>query len=152
MITGAPHITDHFTWAEATTTSTGLPNQPSPDEAQRLAYTFSELERVRALLGRPLIVHSAFRSEAVNASVGGVPSSQHRLGEAVDFHVEGLSVPETVRRIAASPLPFDQLLDEAAGDRSWVHVSFTSRRAPRRQALTMRETDGKQHYAPLALS
>jgi hypothetical protein len=139
-------ISDHFTWAEATTTSTGLPNEPDPAASAALAHTFSEMERVRAKLGgRAITVHSAYRSPAVNAAVGGVETSQHRRGEAVDFHVAGLSVPETVKLLAASDLPFDQLIEEA---QTWVHISFTSRRAPRRQALTMRIVDGRKQYTP----
>ena len=34
----------------------------------------------------PLIVNSAYRSDAVNKSVGGVPTSQHLLGQAADIH------------------------------------------------------------------
>ena len=148
------NITDHFTLGEATTTSTGLPNVPDLSALNRLSHTFAQLERVRTLLSnRPVHVHSAYRSPDVNRAVGGVPTSQHTRGEAVDFDVQGLSVPEAVRLIAASDLPYDQLIDEAASGRyghvtSWVHVSFVSWRAPRRQVLVMRDGRYTPCFAP----
>jgi hypothetical protein len=150
-----PHITDHFTWDEATTTlqrdpKTGLllPNRPGPQESASLVHTFTELERVRALFGKPVRVHSAFRSAAVNLAVGGSSASQHMKGEAVDFTVIGLDVRSAFVHLVRSAIQFDQLIEEG----SWLHISFVSWRAPRRQALTMRVVDGRARYAPFALA
>ena len=38
----------------------------------------------------PIIINSGYRSEAVNKVVGGVPSSNHLTGCAVDIHVENM--------------------------------------------------------------
>jgi hypothetical protein len=143
------NITDHFTWDEATSTHqrdprTGLmlPNEPGPQVSASLVHTFSELERVRALFGRPVRVNSAYRSPVVNAAVGGSRQSQHLRGEAVDFVVQGVSVLEAMARLCRSTIPFDQLIEEG----SWLHASFVSWRGPRRQALTMRVVDGRAAY------
>lgn len=144
------HISEHFLWDEFTFTTqrdpgTGLllANEPGPEEGARLVYTADGMDRVRAECGdRPVVVHSAYRSPQVNAQVGGSPTSQHMRGEACDFHVLGLSVPETFEIIRRSALEYDQLIEEAA---SWVHVSFT-RNSPRRQALTMRVVNGRAKY------
>ncbi|WP_321959716.1 D-Ala-D-Ala carboxypeptidase family metallohydrolase [Paraburkholderia sp. J69-1] len=37
------------------------------------------------LVGKPILISSAFRSRAVNKAVGGVPNSAHALGFAADF-------------------------------------------------------------------
>ena len=37
------------------------------------------------MYGSPIIVNSGYRSQTVNKAVGGVPTSQHRRGEAADI-------------------------------------------------------------------
>ena len=48
-------------------------------------------EAVRDILKEPMIVHSVCRCKAHNAAVGGSPTSKHLKGQAMDFHVRGLS-------------------------------------------------------------
>ena len=45
------------------------------------------LNDIQKRFGKPVVVTSGYRCEALNAAVGGVPNSQHMLGEAVDFFV-----------------------------------------------------------------
>ena len=59
-------------------------------------------EKVRAILGAPMHVHSGTRCPAHNAKVGGSPHSQHLLGRALDFHVSGLSPRQTRDAILAA--------------------------------------------------
>jgi len=69
-----------FTWDELTTTSTGLPNEPSLEDRIRLIYLARRvLQPLRDEFG-PLLTTSAYRSEAVNTAVGGAASSYHRVG------------------------------------------------------------------------
>ncbi len=78
-------LSPHFTLAELTRTGTGLPNTPNSTEKANLkALAAGILEPIRAEFGKPLIVNSGFRSEAVNAQVGGSSTSQHRTGDAAD--------------------------------------------------------------------
>ena len=49
------------------------------------------LERLRQLLGRPLIVNSAYRDPLHNARAGGAPLSRHKAGDAFDITLEGLN-------------------------------------------------------------
>lgn len=51
------------------------------------------LDDLRTRLGKPITLHSVYRSKAYNTAVGGAPSSQHMLFKAADFSVEGLGKP-----------------------------------------------------------
>lgn len=43
------------------------------------------LEKVRAAVGKPLIINSAYRDPIHNARVGGAPLSRHKFGDAFDI-------------------------------------------------------------------
>lgn len=43
-----------------------------------------KLQKLRALLNKPLLITSAYRSDAHNKAVGGARNSQHRLAKAFD--------------------------------------------------------------------
>lgn len=43
-----------------------------------------KLQKLRNILGKPLLITSAYRSAAHNKAVGGATHSQHRLGKAFD--------------------------------------------------------------------
>jgi len=47
-------------------------------------------EALRNYIGMPMITHCVNRCKFHNARVGGVPSSQHIKGTAMDFHVKGM--------------------------------------------------------------
>jgi len=149
-------ISEHFTWDEATTTDQRDPgthllvdNDPGPLQRRALEHTFAKMEELRSILvDRVVVIHSAYRSPLVNTLVGGSPRSQHMRGEAVDFHVIGLTVAEVFDRLRSTLLDYDQLIEEA---RTWVHVSFVEEsRVPRRQALRMRVVDGVAKYEAVA--
>ena len=54
----------------------------------------SVLNSIQRHFDRPVVVTSGYRCEALNKAVGGVPNSQHMLGEAVDFYVHGVRLLE----------------------------------------------------------
>lgn len=122
-------LSKHFMLREMTTTSSGLANQPASPQVLANMRTLCEqiLEKVRAHYGRPVIIHSGYRSPAVNKAVGGSPTSQHVKGEAVDFHVSGHSVYEVATWISET-LDYDQLILEnflpGLPTSGWVHCSF----------------------------
>ena len=80
-------LSPHFTLEELTTTKTGITNIPNDNDVNQLRNLCNDiLEPLREKLGCPLFVDSGFRSQAVNEAVGGVPTSQHKLGQAADIH------------------------------------------------------------------
>lgn len=101
----------------------GMNNEPDQRALESLRYTALQLDRVRALLGVPVLVSSAYRSPRVNEAVGGSKRSQHMLGQAVDLIAPSFGSPRAVARlIMESHIPFDQLILEYG---RWVHISFT---------------------------
>lgn len=141
------NLSPHFTLEELTfTTHRQFDNTPPPSVIENLQRLAPLLEEIRALLGgRPVVVDSGYRSPAVNAAVGGKPTSQHLLGCAADIRVPGVTADQVVRTIRSSTLPFDQLIREYD---AWTHVSVPSvlTRPPRRMALII-DKDGPRPYA-----
>ena len=134
----------HFGLVELTRTGTGLPNVPGDAEKAnltRLAVTL--LEPIRTLLAAPLIGHSAYRCQAVNAAVGGATNSAHMDGRAYDFHPgNGMDIKQEFDRIRISELLYDKILMEHHGASWWIHVQIAKAGAqPRRKAYTARVTD-----------
>lgn len=86
-------LSRNFSWDE-TAVSGAHPElvSPIPDEyrqnAERLAKEV--LQPIRDVLGRPMDVHSWYRSPALNIAIGGSPSSQHTRGEACDWSCSDL--------------------------------------------------------------
>ena len=54
----------------------------------------SNLEVIRAFVGSPIIINSAYRTIAHNKAVGGAVQSQHLSCNAVDIHVKGMQSEE----------------------------------------------------------
>lgn len=104
------------------------------------------LEQVKALLGnKPIIVNSAFRSEAVNAAVGSKNTSDHRRGCAADIRVPGMTPDEVTKAIINSGLPYQQVIREF--DR-WTHVAITTNDSdvPKKSKLII-DKQGTRPYA-----
>lgn len=68
----------------------------------------------------------------MNKAIGGAKNSQHTLGEAADIVASNGDNKRLYDLVMELGLPFDQLIDEYGYQ--WVHVSYTERRGPRRQA------------------
>lgn len=86
----------HFSWSELTTTSQGqCDNTPTLADAIRLIYLANwVLEPLRAQFGA-IQVTSGYRSECVNAAIGGAANSYHRKGCAADvYSQEGYSAEQ----------------------------------------------------------
>lgn len=50
------------------------------------------IEDLRVLLGKPLIINSAYRSPKRNSAIGGATWSRHVYGDSIDFKVPGLAL------------------------------------------------------------
>lgn len=122
------NLSPHFTLAELTRTGTGLPNDPSPAQIEKLrALCVHILEPVRAHFNRPVKVNSGYRSPAVNAAVGSKPTSDHCKGCAADIEIDGVSNYELAKWVR-DHLQFKQLILEAykpgIPSSGWVHIAY----------------------------
>lgn len=83
----------HLTWKElACKDGTPYPAVWRPSRAVTLA---AEFEAVRALVGRPVRIGSAYRTPAHNKAIGGAARSQHVEGRALDLYPPtGVSVQQ----------------------------------------------------------
>lgn len=129
----------YFTIEEMTKSSTakanGIDNTPSEEGVLKLQKLIEAvLDPLREWYGKPIIVNSGYRCEALNKAIGGAKSSQHMLGEAADITVGSKEENEKLFDYIKDNLEFDQLINES--DFSWVHVSYREGRL-RKQVLAL---------------
>ena len=106
------------------------------------------LQRIRDLLGVPIMISSGYRSAALNAAVGGSRNSAHMRGLAADFTAPEYGPPRVVVRRIMEHMPqirVDQVIEEGR----WVHVAWPEAGARARgEVLTARfGADGSVAYS-----
>jgi len=135
-------LSKHFTFEELTHTDhRTLDNTPTEQEkciidgkevfvnaVANLPRLAAFLEEVKTLLGgKPIMVNSAFRSEAVNNAVGSSNKSDHRRGCAADIRVPGMTPDEVVRAVIGSGLAYQQIIREFSDPvkgGGWTHIAI----------------------------
>lgn len=125
-------FTKNFSYDELIASDTakrlGLDNTPTYEEKEKLRRLAEEiLQPIRDAWKSPIIVNSAYRSEAVNKAVGGVKNSQHRLGEAADITIGGKERNRKLfnfiyKLIQKGTIKVGQLIDEY--NYQWIHISL----------------------------
>ena len=128
-------LSEHFSLAELTKTKQHIENVPNEAQVENLKRVCRWLERLRKRWNDkygdgddPIIINSGFRSAAVNKAVGGVPTSNHLTGCAVDIRCIGM---EQALRYASILLDisdmsredFDELLIEQERSVVWIHFA-----------------------------
>ena len=131
-------LSQHFTLGELCKTSAktqdgNIPSHVHIENLKRLCGWLEELRRRwNNIYGEgddPIVINSAYRSEAVNKAVGGVKGSNHLTGCAADIRVAGI---EQLIRYATILLDisdlnnedFDELLLERSPKGSyWLHFA-----------------------------
>ena len=126
-------------------TRLGIDNTPDDATVGNLKTLCATLlEPARALLNVPLHIDSGYRSPALNAQVGGSPTSEHVLGCAADCIPISMSSKDAFDLLRASDLPYDQIIFECA---QWVHLGMhPNGEAPRRMAMTASGGPGHWSY------
>lgn len=89
-------LTENFDLSEFVESSTAkrlnIDNTPSDEvisNLKRLCYLL--LQPLRNIINEPIIINSGFRCASLNKAVGGVSSSQHKLGLAADIVCYGFT-------------------------------------------------------------
>ena len=129
------NLSQHFKLGELCKTKTGIENVPNEEQVNNLKRVCQWLEQLRRrwnnLYGEgddPIVINSGFRSPEVNKAVGGVSTSNHLTGCAVDIRCVGI---EQALRYAAILLDisdlnkedFDELLIEQKAHVIWIHFA-----------------------------
>ena len=93
-------LSDHFTLGEMTKSSSHpeVYNIPSHEAIANLKRVCGWLEVLREMYGKPIIINSGYRSPQLNKKIGGVPTSNHLTGCAVDIRVTGMEQLMSNRR------------------------------------------------------
>ena len=141
-------LTEHFTLEEFTrsTTASRLKIDNSvPDELMpNIQLTAIKLELVRQALGKPIVITSGYRCAELNKRVGGVSTSAHTRGLAVDFRCDYGTPKQICQRLIMAGVEFDKIIQEY---NQWVHIEF-SHTNQRRRVLTAVKQNGKTIYLP----
>ena len=129
------NLSPHFTLGEFCKTKTGIENVPNEAQVENLKRLCRWLEQLRRrwnnLYGDgddPIVINSGFRSPEVNKAVGGVSTSNHLTGCAVDIRCIGM---EQALRYASILLDlsdlnredYDELLIEQKRNVIWIHFA-----------------------------
>nr|WP_277882998.1 D-Ala-D-Ala carboxypeptidase family metallohydrolase [Phormidium sp. FACHB-1136] len=89
-----------FLWKDAIISPTGKESIPTSqnivDNIVKMALVLKEVE---SLVGKPVTIHSWFRSPEYNTSIGGASLSRHLLGDAVIISTEGMSSQELYEKL-----------------------------------------------------
>ena len=124
-------LSEHFTLGEFTKSNSHpeVYNIPSHEVIANLKRVCGWLEVLRERYGAPIIINSGYRSPQLNKKIGGVPTSNHLTGCAVDIRVSGM---EQLIRYAAILLDYadesNQEFDELLIERNrygaiWLHFA-----------------------------
>lgn len=147
-------LSQNFSYEEAVRSNTAqqkvIDNTPSTKEVIAITITASEMQGVRSILGDRVITPSSwYRSLELNRALGSKDTSDHILGKAVDFTVDGLTNREAFDLITDSNVAYKQLILEYEFERNgWIHISFPEigEQAKRENLIASRNANGKTIY------
>jgi hypothetical protein len=149
-------LSKHLALAEVMRSETakrkGISNMPTPEHIENFKKLAENVfEPIREHFGVPVHLSSGYRSAALNKAVGGASSSQHCKGEAIDIDMDGTTVTnKQIFEFVRDNVNFDQMIWEFGTDANpdWVHVSYNSDGAQRKQILKAVKSGGTTKYLP----
>lgn len=110
-----------FSLQELLKTQTGLFNEPtSPFALANLSGLWDYLNSLRQVLGQPIVVNSAFRTEQVNKQVGGAKRSLHMQGRAADIRTSPLYMDELWKLLQADRDNLSELIHKG----TYIHFAL----------------------------
>ena len=124
-------ITKNFSMEELVASDTarmkGIDNTPDKEVEARLVQLAQQvLQPLRNSYGKPIKISSGYRCQALNKAIGGVSTSQHLKGEAVDIN-NGQNENKKLfllasKMIKEGVITVGQLIDEKGY--KWLHISL----------------------------
>lgn len=146
-------ISRSFSWSEFEATShaaelarKGVRNVIPSFEVRDsvLALVRKVLQPLRDKYGKPMKVNSGYRCKELNEIVGGVPSSQHRLGEAADIHTGSPLETFRLAHLAKSTPEIWAEIDQLICYDTFVHISHKRVGMQRHQLLFDKSYKGRR--------
>lgn len=135
-------MSKYFKLSELTYSSTakkyGIDNTPNEEEKAHLEELMEFADGMRAYWGTALIVTSGFRCEELNVKVGGVKTSAHRVGYAIDFKPANNKTLQFFEKMKEylKDKDFDELLLESNSQGSvWCHFALKSASGKQRRKI-----------------
>lgn len=132
----------YFKLSELTYSSTakkhGIDNTPNAEQKAHLEELMEFADGMRACWGGALIVSSGFRCEELNTKVGGVKTSAHRVGYAMDIKPANNKTLQFFEKMKEylKDKDFDELLFETNSIGSvWVHFALKSASGKQRRKI-----------------
>ena len=125
-------LSPHFTLGELTKSNSHpeIYNIPSHEAIANLKRVCGWLEELRTRAGGPIMINSGYRSPQLNRAIGGVPTSNHLTGCAVDIHVTGMEqlivyAAILIQYANETKQDFDELLIEKNKHGAiWLHFAI----------------------------
>ena len=133
----------------------GISNMPTAEHIANFKLLAENIfEPIRNHFRVPIIISSGYRSKELNADIGGSASSQHCTGEAIDIDMDGTTGGVSNKKVfdyIKGNLDFDQLIWEfgTADNPDWVHVSYETTGAQRKQVLKASRVNGNTVYTKI---
>ena len=101
-----------------------ISNIPDKKHLDNLLILICEcLQPIRNYIGKAMIISSGYRSPRLNGHplINGSQTSQHLIGQAVDFTIKGMTPKQIIEKVKGSGVEYDQLINE---HNIWVHISY----------------------------
>lgn len=84
-------LTNNFKYFEFFSGSaSGIKIEPPEEYFETIKYIANQLQIVRDIINKPIIINSAYRTKEHNITVGGAKNSKHLEAKAVDIKVSGI--------------------------------------------------------------
>lgn len=91
---------------------------------RNIVFTVSKITVLRKKCGVPFHVTSWYRDSEHNSRVGGVPTSFHLEGLAVDFRISSKHLPHVLATIKHAIYTKDLPIDQFIIYKTFLHISF----------------------------
>lgn len=119
----------------------GIDNSPSKEIEEHLKELISFLNPIREKWGSGIQVNSGYRCPELNKAVGGVDTSAHMEGWAVDIYPVNNKFEEFKQFIIdyLKDKNFDQVIIERNGCSQWIHLGLWSKGRQRKQIFKIEQ-------------
>lgn len=133
-------LSSHLTLVEFTHSDTaarlGIDNSLPENLHEAAMQTGEMFERIRNLLGTPMLISSGYRCPELNKAIGSGPSSDHPKAEALDFRAPRFGTPLAICQ-ALLPRMHQLGIGQMIYEHSWVHISTRTPKNEVNVALTL---------------